>query len=228
MNSKTQFRTDYGTTSVSAIAKASGKSEAAQFELTYKLGLFGLWCKEKGKTVSDEFSALATAAAFPAHRVASLQSQVSYGIRLVKSGATFEEFEQFTANITPDDKGRVKLTTEKGVQVKGGIESFSAYKTRDIEGGKVAKMKEAASGKVLDKEKAVTAAESEAIKKGAAPAPEYATQVIGKGAERVTVTAPIVMTAKAKANLREAIEAALEASGVKFESVYPEFTKVNA
>ncbi len=228
MNSKTQFRTDYGTTSVSALSKASVKTEAAQFELTYKLGLFGLWCKEKGKAVSDEFAALAKAAGFPAHRIASLQSQVSYGVRLVKSGATFEEFEQFTANITPDAKGNVKLTTEKGVQVRGGVESFSAYKTRDIEGGKVAKMKEASSGKVLDKEKAVDAAESEAQKKGAAPAPDYATQVKGNGVERVTITAPVVMTATAKANLREAIEAHCKASDISLESVFPELAKVNA
>ena len=149
-------------------------------------------------------------------------------MRLVKSGATFEEFEQFTANITPDAKGNVKLTTEKGVQVKGGVESFSAYKTRDIEGGKVAKMKEASSGKVLDKEKAASMAESEAQKKGAAPAPEYATQVKGKGAERVTITAPVVMTATAKANLREAIEAHFKASDISLESVFPELAKVNA
>ena len=228
MNSKTQFRTDYGTTSVSAISKASGKSEAAQFELTYKLGLFGLWCKEKSKTVTDEFAALAKAAEFPAHRIASLQSQVSYGMRLVKSGATFEEFEQFTANITPDAKGNVKLTTEKGVQVKGGVESFSAYKTRDIEGGKVAKMKEASSGKVLDKDKAVDAAEAEAQKKGPAPRPTNVTTTKGKGAELVSIVAPMTMTATAKANLREAIEAHCKASDISLESLFPELAKVNA
>jgi hypothetical protein len=71
-------------------------------------------------------------------------------------------------------------------------------------------------------------AESEAQKKGAAPAPEYATHVVGKGAERVMVTAPISMTAKTKANFREVIEKALKASDVTFESLYPEFKKVNA
>ena len=47
-------------------------------------------------------------------------------------------------------------------------------------------------------------------------------------ATRCTLSAPLVMTATAKANLREAIEAHCKASDISLESVFPELAKVNA
>ena len=76
--------------------------------------------------------------------------------------------------------------------------------------------------------KAVDAAENAAIKKGAAPSPTFATSAKGKGAETVTLVAPLVMTATAKANLREAIEAHCKASDISLSSLFPELAKVTA
>ena len=230
-NSKTQFKTEHGTTTVAAIANANAKSERATFELAKKLGLFGLWCKSKNLTVSDEFSKMADAAKIDPAKVASLRVQVSHGIRLVKAKADFEGLQAYNeaVKVRKDKNGTetAKLTSTEGLQLKAGIEGFSAYAAQDLE-GKKPKLVKASSGKVLDKSKAVDAAHAEAEKKGAAPSPTFATTAKGKGADTVSIVAPLVMTATAKRNLREAIEAHCAASDIALESLFPELAKVNA
>ena len=57
----------------------------------------------------------------------------------------------------------------------------------------------------------------------------HETHIKGKdAATRCTLSAPLVMTATAKANLREAIEAHCKASDISLESLFPELAKVNA
>lgn len=230
-NSKTQFKTEHGTTTVAAIANANAKSDRATFDLAKKLGLFGLWCKSKNLAVSDEFSKMAEAAKIDPAKVASLRVQVSHGIRLVKSKADFEGLQTYNeaVKVRKDKNGTetAKLTSPEGLQLKAGIEGFSAYAAQDLEGKKPNLVK-ASSGKVLDKSKAVDAAENAALKKGAAPSPTFATTAKGKGSEMATLVAPLVMTATAKANLREAIEAHCKASDIALESLFPELAKVTA
>lgn len=230
-NSKTQFKTGNGSTSVSAIANANTKTERAAFELALKLGIFGIWCKEKNLARKAEFQKMATAAKIDPAKIASLQSQVSWGIRLVKAGSKFEDLQKYSEliEVQKDNDGNetAKLTSPEGLQLKGGIEGFSAYAAQSLD-GKKPKLVKASSGKVLDKIKAVDAAEAEAIAKGPAPIPTNATTTKGKGAELVSIVAPLVMTATAKANLREAIEAHCKASDITLESLFPELAKVNA
>jgi hypothetical protein len=230
-NSKTQFKTEHGTTTVAAIATANAKSDRATFELAKKLGLFGLWCKSKSLAVSDEFSKMAEAAKIDPAKVASLRVQVSHGIRLVKAKADYEGLQTYNeaVKVRKDKNGTetAKLTSPEGLQLKAGIEGFSAYAAQDLDGKKPNLVK-ASSGKVLDKSKAVDAAEDAARKKGAAPSPTFATTAKGKGADTVSIVAPLVMTATAKANFREAIEAHCKASDIALESLFPEFAKVTA
>ena len=54
------------------------------------------------------------------------------------------------------------------------------------------------------------------------------THTKGKGVDTVSIVAPLVMTATAKANFREAIEAHCKASDITLESLFPELAKVNA
>lgn len=230
-NSKTQFKTEHGTTTVAAIAGANAKSERATFELAKKLGLFGLWCKSKNLTVSDEFSKMAEAAKIDPAKVASLRVQVSHGIRLVKAKADFEGLQAYNeaVKVRKDKNGTetAKLTSPEGLQLKAGIEGFSAYAAQDLDGKKPNLVK-ASTGKVLDKSKAVDAAEDAAREKGAAPLPTFATTAKGKGADTISIVAPLVMTATAKANFREAIEAHCAASDIALESIFPELAKVTA
>lgn len=230
-NSKTQFKTGNGSTSVAAIANANTKTERAAFDLALKLGIFGIWCKEKNLARKDEFQKMAMAAEIDPSKIASLQVQVSYGMRLVKAGSTFEDLQSYSKLIEvrkdKDGKETAKLTSPEGVQLKGGIEGFSAYAAQSLD-GKKPKLVQASSGKVLDKAKAVDAAENAAIAKGPAPIPTNATTTKGKGAELVSIVAPLVMTKTAKANLREAIVAHCAAADIALESVFPELAKVNA
>lgn len=230
-NSNTQFKTGNGSTSVTAIANANTKTERAAFDLALKLGIFGIWCKEKNLARKAEFEKMATAAKIDPAKIASLQVQVSHGMRLVKAGSKFEDLQRYSEliEVRKDANGKetAKLTSQEGLQLKGGIEGFSAYAAQSLD-GKKPKLVKASSGKVLDKTKAVDAAEAEAIAKGPAPIPTNATTTKGKGAELVSLVAPLVMTATAKANLREAIEAHCKASDISLESVFPELAKVNA
>ncbi len=230
-NSKTQFKTGNGSTSVQAIANANTKTERAAFDLAYKLGIFGIWCKEKNLAVKTEFEKMATAAEIDPAKIPSLQVQVSHGMRLVKAESTFEDLQSYSKLIEvrkdKDGNESAKLTSPEGLQLKGGIEAFSAYAAQSLD-GKKPKLVKASSGKVLDKAKAVDAAEADSIKKGPAPRPTNETTTKGKGAEMVSLVAPLVMTKTAKANLREAIEAHCEASDISIESVFPELAKVNA
>lgn len=228
-NSKTQFKTEHGTTSVAAIANANAKSEQAAFELAKKLGIFGLWCKSKNFTVKAEFSKMADAAKIDPARVASLQTQVSHGIRLVRSGATFEGLQEYNeaVKVQKDKNGTetAKLTSPEGLQLKAGIEGFSAYAAQDLD-GKKPKLVKASSGKVLDKAKADKADDEASKKKGPAPQKTHDTYYAGKGEQGWTLTGPIVVTAEGKKALREVVEKALAASGI--ESLYPDTAKVNA
>ena len=230
-NSKTQFKTGNGSTSVSAIANANAKTERAAFDLAKKLGIFGLWCKEKNLSRKEEFCKMAAAAKIDPAKIASLQVQVSHGMRLVCAESTFEDLQKYSdlIEVRTDKAGKetAKLTSPEGMQLKGGIEAFSAYAAQSLD-GKKPKLVKASSAKVLDTVKAVDAAENAAIKKGAAPSPTFATTAKGKGAETVTLVAPLVMTATAKANLREAIEAHCQASDITIKSLFPELAKVNA
>lgn len=230
-NSKTQFKTGNGSTSVSAIANANTKTERAAFDLALKLGIFGIWCKEKNLAVKTEFEKMATAAEIDPAKIPSLRVQVSHGMRLVRAESTFEDLQSYSKLIEvrkdKDGNESAKLTSPEGLQLKGGIEAFSAYAAQSLD-GKKPKLVKASSGKVLDEGKAVDAAEDAARKKGAAPSPTFATTAKGKGADTVSIVAPLVMTATAKANFREAIEAHCKASDIALESLFPEFAKVTA
>lgn len=230
-NSKTQFKTGNGSTSVAAIANANTKTERAAFDLAYKFGIFGIWCKEKNLARKAEFEKMAKAAKIDTAKIASLQSQVSWGIRLVKAKSTFADLQKYSEliEVHKDGKGNetAKLTSAEGLQLKGGIEGFSAYAAQSLE-GKKPKLVKASSGKVLDKVKAVDAAETAAFKKGPAPIPTNATTTKGKGAELVSLVAPLVMTKTAKANLREAIEAHCAAADITLVSLFPELATVTA
>jgi hypothetical protein len=230
-NSKTQFKTGNGSTTVAAIANANTKTERAAFDLALKLGIFGIWCKEKNLAVKTEFQKMATAAKIDPAKIASLQVQVSHGMRLVKAESTFEDLQNYSELVEvrkdKNQKEYAKLTSPEGLQLKGGIEGFSAYAAQSLD-GKKPKLVKASSGKVLDKAKAVDAAENAAIAKGPAPIPTNATTTKGKGAELVSIVAPLVMTKTAKANFREAIEAHCIAADIALESVFPELAKVNA
>ena len=230
-NSKTQFKTGNGSTTVAAIPNANTKTERAAFDLALKLGIFGIWCKEKNLAVKTEFQKMATAAKIDPAKIASLQVQVSHGMRLVKAESTFEDLQNYSELVEvrkdKNQKEYAKLTSPEGLQLKGGIEGFSAYAAQSLD-GKKPKLVKASSGKVLDKAKAVDAAENAAIAKGPAPIPTNATTTKGKGAELVSIVAPLVMTKTAKANFREAIEAHCIAADIALESVFPELAKVNA
>lgn len=228
-NSKTQFKTEHGTTTVAAIANANAKSERAAFELAKKLGLFGLWCKSKNLTVSDEFTKMAEAAKIDPAKVNSLRVQVSHGIRLVKAKADFEGLQAYNeaVKVRKDGNGKesAKLTSPEGLQLKAGIEGFSAYAAQDLD-GKKPKLVKASSGKVLDDSKAAAAAVEASKTKGAAPQKTHDTYSAGKGDQTWTLCGPIVVTAEGKAALREVVEQALAAAGI--DSLYPETAKVNA
>lgn len=93
--------------------------------------------------------------------------------------------------------------------VKTGVENFS----KSLAGQKLAPATKAAPAKVTDAPTKVRT---------------HDTHTKGKGAEMVSIVAPLVMTATAKANLREAIEAHCKASDIALESLFPELAKVTA
>ena len=228
-NSRTQFKTEHGTTTVAAIANANAKSEQATFELAKKLGLFGLWCKSKNLTVKAEFAKMAEAAKIDPTKVGSLQTQVSHGVRLVKAKATFEGLQAYNdaVKVQKDKNGNesAKLTSPEGLQLKAGIEGFSAYAAQDLD-GKKPKLVKASSGKVLDAQKAADAADEADERKGPAPQKTHDTYSAGKGDQTWTLCGPIAVTKDGKQALREVVEAALAAAGI--DSLYPETAKVNA
>ncbi len=228
-NSKTQFKTGNGSTSVKAIANANTKTERAAFDLALKLGIFGLWCKEKNLAVKTEFEKMATAAEIDAAKIPSLEVQVSHGMRLVRAESTFEDLQSYSKliEVHRDDEGNesAKLTSPEGLQLKGGIQAFSAYAAQSLD-GKKPKLVTASSGKVLDKVKAVDAADEASIKKGPEPPKTHDTYCAGKGDQSWTLCGPIAVTKEGKQALREVIEKALAASGI--DSLYPELEKVTA
>jgi len=93
--------------------------------------------------------------------------------------------------------------------VKTGVENFS----KSLAGQKLAPATKAAPAKVED-----------------APIKprSHDTHTKGKGVDTVSIVAPLVMTATAKANFREAIEAHCKASDITLESIFPELAKVTA
>ena len=93
--------------------------------------------------------------------------------------------------------------------VKTGVENFA----KSLAGQKLAPATKAAPAKVTDAPTKVRT---------------HDTHTKGKGAETVSIVAPLVMTATAKANFREAIEAHCKASDIALESLFPELAKVNA
>ena len=94
--------------------------------------------------------------------------------------------------------------------VKTGVENFA----KSLAGQKLVPATKAAPAKVED---APTKART------------HDTHTKGKdAATRCTLSAPLVMTATAKANLREVIEGHCKASDITLESLFPELAKVTA
>ena len=105
-----------------------------------------------------------------------------------------------------------------------GLQTFNQKaKTNNVKSGVSNYAKHVAGQKL-----APATPSKEAIAKGPAPIPTNATTTKGKGAELVSIVAPLVMTKTAKANFREAIEAHCIAADISLESVFPELAKVNA
>ena len=94
-----------------------------------------------------------------------------------------------------------------------GVKKGASNYAKHVAGQKLAPATKAAPAKVTDAPTKVRT---------------HDTHTKGKGAEMVSIVAPLVMTATAKANLREAIEAHCKASDIALESLFPELAKVNA
>ena len=136
------------------------------------------------------------------------------------------------AKVTGVSKSSIPVYCTEGkrlVQNKAtlkGLQTFNQKaKTNNVKSG-VSNYAKHVSGQKLAP---ATPAKDAPAKDAPAKVRSHETHIKGKdAATRCTLSAPLVMTATAKANLREAIEAHCKASDISLESLFPQLAKVTA